>query len=170
LPICDGAIVDTPDRREAVVGLLRRHAPRLVLAPFPRDEHPDHEHAGRLVKAAWYLAGIRRAPPTSAKPHRAPRLWFYPSHEVHDVRLVVAVTAEDVDAKRRALACYPSQFHDPTSKEPETRISTPTFLEEGFARMRHFGSLIGAEYGEPFALPGPLGIADPSSLLDGTDR
>lgn len=166
LDLGDGAVEDTPSNRAILIDLLRRHAPRLVIAPFPRDEHPDHAGAGRLVKAAWYLAGIRKAGAPALAPHRAAHLWFYPSHEVPEVRFVVAVTPEDVLKKRRAVACYRSQFHDPASTEPETRISAPSFLEEGEARMRFFGSLIGAEYGEPFALFGPLGVFDPASLLD----
>jgi len=168
LDLGDGRLRDTTENRNAIIDAIRRLSPRLLLSPYPTDEHPDHGVAGALTKAAWYLAGIRKAGSPDLAPHRPEQIWFYPGHAVPEIQLVVACTREDVDAKRRALACYRSQFHNPDSAEPETRISSPSFLAEGEARMVHFGSLIGAPFGEPFHLQGPLGVSDVARLLDET--
>ncbi len=62
--------------------------------------------------------------------------------------------------KMRSVAAYKSQFFDPKSKEPQTFISDPKFLEMIDARGRHFGALIGARYGEAFVTKQPPRVDD----------
>ena len=64
-----------------------------------------------------------------------------------------------------AIKAYASQFHDPESKEPTTRLTSETFLNEVENRTRYFGSLIGVEAGEPFFVREALNIDDPFALL-----
>src|SRR5690606_23509317 len=45
---------------EAMARVIRRLRPRVVLAPYPKDRHPDHVAAGRMVKEAVFDAGIRK--------------------------------------------------------------------------------------------------------------
>src|SRR5690606_39987788 len=40
--------------------VIRHLRPRVVLAPYPRDRHPDHVAAGQMVKEAVFDAGIRK--------------------------------------------------------------------------------------------------------------
>lgn len=165
LDLGDGRLVDDPRARDAVISVFRQRRPSLLLAPYHEDEHPDHAAAGRIAKAAWYLGGIRRAGNDEHPSHRASTIWFYPSHEVPRIDFVVALTSDDVDRKMRAVRAYNSQFFNPDSTEPETRISAPTFLEECDARMRFAGSLIGVEYGEPFLSMGPLRVTNAAAMI-----
>ena len=64
-----------------------------------------------------------------------------------------------------AIRAHASQFYDPTSSEPETRLTAKTFLDELENRSRYFGSLIGARAGEPFYVREALNIHDPVELL-----
>jgi hypothetical protein len=64
-----------------------------------------------------------------------------------------------------AIRAHSSQFYDPSSAEPETRLTSKTFLEELEGRSRFFGSLIGAHAGEPFYVREALNIDDPVALL-----
>lgn len=158
LDLGDGRIADTKDARDALIGIVREHRPRLLLAPLPSDDHPDHAATGALAKAVWYLAGIRKVGPQGGDPHRA-SIWFYPSHEIPTPSTIVTLTQDDVDRKFRAIACYSSQFRaDPT--QPTTRISDPRFLKALDGRLRHFGAQAGAEYGEPFVLTKPFPVRD----------
>ncbi len=165
LDLGDGLLVDDPRSRDAVISVFRQRRPSLLLAPFDQDEHPDHVAAGSIVKAAWYLGGIQKAGHDHHAPHRARAIWFYPSHEVPRVDFVVALESNDVEAKMRAVRSYGSQFFDPNSTEPETRISAKTFLDECEARMRFAGSLIGVEHGEPFLSMGPLRVNNAAAML-----
>src|SRR5882672_8181210 len=65
---------------ELVVDVLRRHRPRLLLANFPSDAHPDHVVVGEVVKQARYLAGLARWRPGQPR-HRPHLLLQYFEHE-----------------------------------------------------------------------------------------
>ena len=51
--------------RRAVIEAIRRHRPRIVLAPLPTDLHPDHAAAGTVVRQAFYPSGMRNASATA---------------------------------------------------------------------------------------------------------
>lgn len=165
LDLGDGRLEENEVSRQAVVAVIRSLQPSLLLAPLPEDEHPDHAVAGRIVRAAWYLAGIPRCPPSDVPPHRPKALWFYPGHLTPAASLVVELIKEDLDRKLASIRCYSSQFHNPDSNEPETRISHPSFLDGCLGRLRFFGSQIGADFGEPFVTPSPPRIQDPMVLF-----
>ncbi len=54
------------------------------------------------------------------------------------------------DLKMEAILAFSSQFYNPKSKEPETFISRPEFLNYLKARAEFYGFQIGKQYGEPF--------------------
>lgn len=64
-----------------------------------------------------------------------------------------------------AIRAHRSQFFDPDSSEPETRLTAKTFLEEIETRSRYFGSLIGVAAGEPYFVREALNVSDPYDLL-----
>jgi LmbE family N-acetylglucosaminyl deacetylase len=72
---------------------------------------------------------------------------------------IVDVTA-NWKAKMNAIAAYKSQFWDPKSKERPTIISQRNFLDWIEGRARHFGQMIGAEFGEAFVTRQPPRISD----------
>src|SRR3712207_8418329 len=55
--------------------------------------------------------------------------------------------SEHVEEKMRAIIAHRSQFFDPNSKEPVTRISEEGFLKQLEHRWRYVGSLIGVAAG-----------------------
>lgn len=153
-----------------VVDLLREHRPRLVLANYPSDAHPDHVIVGETVKQARYLAGLKKWQPVAGgaaratERHRPDLLLQYFEHEQHAPTCVVDVSAV-FEKKLAAIRCHQSQLHDPTRAEPQTALSRPDFLERRAARDRFFGAQVGVDYAEPFFTQGPPKIADPMSLL-----
>ena len=62
------------------------------------------------------------------------------------------------DKKMEAVKAYRSQFYDPTSKEPETYVSSPDFLRMLEARATEFGHAIGVRYGEGFTVDRVIGV------------
>src|SRR5512143_4048743 len=50
LSLPDCGLMDSPENRRLVASAVRRHRPRLVLAPFWEDRHPDHAAAGLIVR------------------------------------------------------------------------------------------------------------------------
>ena len=45
LSMPDTALVDSPESRRQIATAIRKHRPRLVLAPYWEDRHPDHAAA-----------------------------------------------------------------------------------------------------------------------------
>lgn len=165
LDLGDGQLADDSRCRAALVALIRKERPRLLLGPYAEDDHPDHAAVGQLVKSAWFLSGVGHYAKDAGAAHRPARLWFYFSHVLRDPTFLLQLDPADVDAMMRAVRCYGSQFHDPSSADPETRLSRPGYLDTLKARRQHFGALIGADFAEPIWTPGPLAISHPESLL-----
>jgi LmbE family N-acetylglucosaminyl deacetylase len=73
--------------------------------------------------------------------------------------------SEFLETKMEAIRAHSSQFYNPNSNEPETRLTSETFLDELEGRSRYFGSLIGTSAGEPYYVREALNIVDPVELL-----
>jgi bacillithiol biosynthesis deacetylase BshB1 len=164
----DGGLRTGVAEEDALIALLRRLRPELVLGPTPADRHPDHGRAHRLVADACFYAGLARR--AAGPPHRPAALFSYMQHDPFPPSFVVDVTAT-WPAKMAALDAYGSQIHAPGGAtpggEPPTKVASREFRLAVEGRARHYGNLIGAEFGEPFASRLPLAIADPWRLLPG---
>ncbi|HEY6867330.1 MAG TPA: bacillithiol biosynthesis deacetylase BshB1 [Candidatus Eisenbacteria bacterium] len=156
-------------RREqlaAVVACLRRHRPRLVVAPDSDDAHPDHVEAAHLVARACYVAGLARFEGGEGR-HRPERLLFALYRTGARPQLVVDVSA--VWARRwAAIQAHRSQLGSgPAAGGPVTYLTPPGFLAEIEGRARHWGALVGAAYGEGYRSRGPLAVTDARVLISG---
>jgi N-acetylglucosamine malate deacetylase 1 len=150
---------------EAVIREIREHRPRIVLLPYWEDRHPDHPAASRIIEEASFLAGLKKRE-TGQEPHRPSQLVYYMSTWEFDPSFIVDIS-EVIDEKRRTLQAYETQLFKPgaagdatAAKEPPTFIASEEFHELLFARMAHYGHLIGKKYGEPFKIRGHLEVAD----------
>jgi bacillithiol biosynthesis deacetylase BshB1 len=141
-----------------IIAVLRRWQPKLVVAPWPDDRHPDHTRTGRIVTEASFYAGLKSLK-TDLPAHRPQTVLYYLQNYMIPPSFVVDVTAH-WKTKMRSVAAYKSQFHDPKSKEPQTFISDPKFLDMIEARGKHFGALIGVAYGEAFVTKQPPRVDD----------
>jgi bacillithiol biosynthesis deacetylase BshB1 len=157
----DTRLVDTPERREQVAILYRRYRPRLVLAPYyqgghgQRASHPDHLAAGKLaINAVPYAALAKLDIP--GEPYQVPALFHYFLPPEVMPTFVVDITAQ-FDAWMESLKAHASQFQNPDKPRDYLR-----FLE---TRARHYGSLVGVNYGQGFVAGEPMSIHDPMMLV-----
>jgi bacillithiol biosynthesis deacetylase BshB1 len=158
LGLPDGHLRATDEARKKVVDVIRDLRPVIVLAPRPDDLHPDHAHLSTLVKECAFLAGIARYG-AGGKAHRPRAVLQYASHTLFSPSFVVDISAH-FEAKKHAALAYKSQFFDAASKEAPTYISSPGFWDWWEGRARHYGNLVGAKYGEPFVVDGPMLVKD----------
>jgi len=172
----DGSLRAGEPEEDALVAILRRFRPDLVLGPTPHDRHPDHSRAHRLVAAACFYAGLVNRAPEHGPAHRPAAVFSFMQHDPFEPSFIVDVTAA-WDAKMAALDAYRSQIHQAGSdggggddQAPVTKVSTPSFRLAIEGRARHYGELIGAELGEPFWNRIPLAVRDPMALLPGGVR
>jgi N-acetylglucosamine malate deacetylase 1 len=161
----DGHIRVTDESLQALVAILRAHAPVVLFTSHWDDPHPDHAATSRVVREAARLATMRRYDePSQMAAIKMPAI----AHAVYS-RLTIPSFIVDVsefaEGKMKAIRAYASQFYSPRSEEPTTRISRQNFLKEIEDRMRYYGSLIGVEAGEPFYVREALNIEDPVALL-----
>jgi N-acetylglucosamine malate deacetylase 1 len=154
LGLPDAAVGTDPAHRDALVGLVRETRPRIVLAPFPHDRHPDHAATGRLVQEACYLAGLPAV--GRGRTHRPDKLYHYLLHHTLDVSFVVDVS-EVWERKLEAVRVYRSQFGSPDAEDAV--IDVGRFLEVVEARATVLGATIGARWGEGFWSAGPIALA-----------
>ena len=154
----DGNLQTGREQELQIIEILRRTTPKLVVGPWPDDRHPDHTRTGRIVTEASFYAGLR-ALETGLRAHRPQTVLYYMQNYMVTPSFVVDVT-KHWKTKMRSVAAYKSQFHDPNSKEPQTFISDPKFLDMIDARGKHFGALIGVAYGEAFVTKQPPRIDD----------
>jgi LmbE family N-acetylglucosaminyl deacetylase len=84
----------------------------------------------------------------------------------HRPDFVVDVSATH-DVKMRAIRAFSSQFHDPASKEPQTMLTSETFLGFLEGRARNAGASIGVAFGEAFRSMRPPRIDDVIAAFEG---
>ncbi len=161
LALPDGFLApDRPEQAAAVIHVLRRLRPRwVVTGPEPR-RHPDHLATPPLVARAVFLARLRALQPDLPEA----RWWpAPPAGETADQPWVVDTLAHtclpdaapdlllDVsdswEAKRRALACYASQFQRQDGRAA-TPINHPDFLARIDDRGRAWGRRAGVAHAE----------------------
>ncbi|MBI4469165.1 MAG: bacillithiol biosynthesis deacetylase BshB1, partial [Acidobacteria bacterium] len=151
--------------RVAMVRALRRFRPRIVLAPYWEDPHPDHAHTSRIVREAGHLAGLAKFDPESGwERYRPAAIGYYLFPRTVTPSFIVDIS-EHFEGKMAAIRAHRSQFHDPGSRDPETMLSDPGFLARLEARHRYFGSLLDVAYGEPLLVREALNVEDPVALL-----
>ena len=144
-----------------LVAKLREHRPRLVVAPFADDAHPDHVEASHLVARACYLSGVGGfdAPGERFRPER---LLFALYRSARPAQLIVDVSAV-WERRMKSLREHASQL-DPAAG-PATYLTAEGFLDEVEARGRLYGAQIGVRYGEGYRMRGALGLMDARALL-----
>jgi N-acetylglucosamine malate deacetylase 1 len=158
LDIPDGGVTVTRENHLKAIRLLRKYRPSIVFTHYWRARHADHMATSTIVTEACYLSGLAKID-TGQQRFRPKRILY---HQIlYDVvpSFVVDVSAE-IEQKWKVVRAHKSQFYDPESKEPETLLSVPTFLEMIETRMRYWGSLIGVSHAEPFLTTEPFAIPD----------
>ena len=161
LTVPDGAIENTLENRVAIVHVLRRLRPRVVILPYWQARHPDHAVTGTLGYDACFLAGIKKVD-TGTDPHRPFKIVYASLYA--DVRpsFVVDITPF-IEQRHLALMAYRSQYANQSAGSglfvPEEEIRERTFAE-----ARHYGLLAGVKFGEPFVQK-EVGLVDDLTLV-----
>ena len=166
LDLGDCRIEDTFENRCTVAGVIRKHRPQLVFAPYynlPIGRglgHNDHYKTGQIVSNAYNLAHLRKAP-VPGEPWQARAIYYYFLPTGTAPTFIVDVT-EQFDDWIAALDCHQSQFHHPDRPRLPGQPSVRDLFD---ASARNWGWQIGAKYGAAYLATGPLKVGDPLSLV-----
>lgn len=153
LEMPDGDIKNSKENLMKVIIALRKFKPKIVFAPYFNDRHPDHIDASHLIKRAMFSTGLSKIKTFDKEVpqnhYRPEKLFYYMQTYTFDPTFIVDIS-ESMELKMKSVQCYSTQFHDPKSKEPETFISSPEFLNYVKSRAEFYGFSIGKRFGEPF--------------------
>jgi bacillithiol biosynthesis deacetylase BshB1 len=152
----DGGIGTHAEHREPVIDLIRQTRPRIVLAPYWEDRHPDHMRASHLVREAAFFSGVGKI--GEGAPYRPQHLFYYMLHKPFEASFIMDVSSV-WERRMASVRAYGSQFQA-NRQEVETTLSRPEFLRALEARAVWFGWMIQAAYGEPFLSATPMAAAD----------
>ena len=139
---------------ESAVALIRHVRPTAVAIPHGHDRHPDHVAASAILTEAVFNSGLRRYEPSRAA-WKPARLCYYFINDSTAPSFVIDVS-DVYDRKRRALACYTSQFTPAGPAAVGTRLTSPRFQQLIESRDAHFGALAGVEFAEGFVVRDPV--------------
>lgn len=153
LKLQDGNIELTRENSFKVIAAIRKYKPKIVFAPYFEDRHPDHIKASQLVKEALFYSGLSKlrlpGKDSDMEAYRPEKLFYFMQTYTFDPSFIINID-ECFENKMKAIKAFKTQFHDPTSSEPETFISRPEFLNFIESRALFYGFKIEKKYGEAF--------------------
>ena len=153
LGLKDGFLVNSEEYQMEIVKMIRKYRPEIILANAIDDRHPDHAKAAKLVSDACFLAGLRKIETVlndQVQEVWRPKQIFHYIQWKHIQPEFVIDISEHLDKKLEACMAFKTQFYDPTSKEPETPITSKDFYESLTYRAQDLGRLSGVTYAEGF--------------------
>ncbi|WP_242132866.1 bacillithiol biosynthesis deacetylase BshB1 [Aestuariivivens marinum] len=155
MEFADGFFVNDKDHQIALIKMIRKYRPEIVLCNAVDDRHIDHGKASKLVSDACFLSGLLKIDTKDEvddvwqDPWRPKQVYHYIQWKNLVPDFVVDVTGF-MDKKMEAVLAYKTQFYNENSIEPETPISSKNFTDSVKYRARDMGRLIGVEYAEGF--------------------
>ncbi|MFC4078059.1 bacillithiol biosynthesis deacetylase BshB1 [Salinithrix halophila] len=153
----DRGLTSSAEQVEAMVRLIRQVKPKVVLAPYWEDRHPDHIACSRMVKEAVFDAAIRKKKGVEGiPPHRVEQVFYYFINDVSKADLIVDIS-EVYEKKKAAILAFESQFV-PGPGRMETPLNRPTYLPMVEGRDQLWGHQIGTVWGEGLVSPSPLAL------------
>ena len=164
----DGFFVNDEIHQLAVIRMIRKYQPEIVLCNAVQDRHIDHSKGSKLVSDACFLSGLRRIETkldgVEQEAWRPKLVYHYIQWENIKPDFVVDVTGF-MDKKIESVMAYSSQFYDPDSKEPVSPISSQNFLESISYRARDLGRLIGTDHAEGFTVERFVAVENLDQLI-----
>jgi N-acetylglucosamine malate deacetylase 1 len=150
----DRGITGDARQLDDVARLVRRWRPRAVAIPYWHDRHPDHVAASRVLTEGLFNARLRRYP-LDGEPWAPEWACYYFINDAGPISFAVDVSAHYA-TKRRALACYRSQFQPDTTDAVPTRLTASTFPQLVESRDAQFGALAGVAFAEGLVVREPV--------------
>jgi N-acetylglucosamine malate deacetylase 1 len=160
LGLTNRALVADLESRKKLAGMIRQLRPRVLLAHYWEDAHPDHVAASALVEAARFWAKLSKTDMPGEPFFPKKIIYFYSMHlRAHVQPSFVVDVTPFLEKKLQAIACYHSQFILGRG------AAGPTFLDEVRTLAAYWGYLIGKGYGEPFRMREEVGLGNLNHVL-----
>lgn len=148
------------EARRKLAEVFRQCRPRIILAPFWQDAHPDHVAASSLCDDARFWSKLSRSD-LAFDPYWPPMLLHYFSIHlrIHPAASVVVDISNHIETKMKAVNAYRSQLIQGRSE------TFPTVVDDIRDRARYWGWTIAKAYAEPLLNREQIGINSLSDIL-----
>lgn len=155
LDLPNRSLENSLDARRKLASIFRLTRPKVILAPYWEDAHPDHVAASSLIDAARFWSKLSRSD-IPGEPFHPPQIYYFWSIHlrIHPKPAFVVDISAELDQKMKAVQCYQSQLIEGRSLEH------PTLIDDIRDRARYWGWTIHSSYGEPFASREEIRIND----------
>jgi bacillithiol biosynthesis deacetylase BshB1 len=168
LGMADGFLQNDETHQRKIITAIRTYQPEIILCNAPEDRHPDHGRSSKLVADAAFLSGLQKIETgingTAQEAWRPKYVFRYIQDRMLNPDFVIDIS-DVFEQKIEAIKAYKTQFHDTETKEPETYISTPDFLDSVVYRHKWFGKMIGVKYAEGFISEKMIGLKNFDSII-----
>lgn len=151
----DGFFINDEAHQLAIIKIIRKHQPEIVLCNAITDRHIDHGKGSKLTSDACFLSGLQKIDThidgQSQNPWRPKMVYHYIQWQPITPDFVVDITGY-MDIKMQSVMAYSSQFYDTDSKAPTTPISSKNFKDSIEYRAADLGRIIGVAYAEGYTV------------------
>lgn len=168
LGFADGFFMNDKKHQLAIIKVLRKYQPEIVLCNAIDDRHIDHPKGSKLVSDACFLSGLVKIETQlegkQQNKWRPKQVYHYTQWKNIEPDFVVNITGF-MDLKKEAVLAYSSQFYDPNSKELESPITSKNFLESIEYRAKDLGRIVGVDFAEGFTTERYVAVESLSKLI-----
>ncbi|MCG8754930.1 bacillithiol biosynthesis deacetylase BshB1 [Tenacibaculum finnmarkense] len=168
LGFADGFFKNDKEHQLAVIKMLRKYQPDIVLCNAIDDRHIDHPKGSDLVSNACFLSGLLKIETIlngEVQEKWRPKLVYHYIQWKNITPDVVVDVTGFMDKKKKSVLAYASQFFDPKSKEPETPITSKNFTDSINYRAKDLGRLINVDFAEGFTSERYVAVKKISELI-----
>ena len=151
----DGFFTNNEEHQLAIISVLRKYRPEIVLCNAVTDRHIDHGKGSQLVSDACFLSGLRKIETSNKgikqEAWRPTKVYHYIQWQILEPDFVVDISGY-MDKKMESVMAYKSQFYDTDSTAPITPISSKNFKDSIRYRAADLGRIIGVKYAEGYTV------------------
>ena len=164
----DGFFTNDKKHQLAIIKMIRKYKPDVVLCNPIDDRHIDHPKGSKLVSDACFLSGLLKIETEiggeKQEKWRPKQVYHYIQWKNIEPDFVVNVTGF-IDVKLKSVLAYTSQFYNSNSNEPETPITSKNFTDSVVYRARDLGRLINVECAEGFTSERYVAVENLSKII-----
>ena len=156
------SLQDTLEARKMLAGVFRQTRPRIILAPYWEDVHPDHVAASQLCDDARFWSKLSKTDMPGERFWPPLMLYYWSIHlRIHPKPTFVFDISDHIDRKMESVRSYASQLLTGRS------VEFPTVLDDIRDRSRYWGWTIGTAFAEPFASREEIGLSTFDAISQG---
>jgi len=149
LGVPDSDVQASRENKLLLAAKIRELRPKTVILPYWEARHPDHYNASKLGYEGCFLAGLKQLP-VEGEPCRPFKILYSTSYAEVRPTFVVDIS-EQYEDRKRAILAFESQFRPtPTEHKGAVHLGLDELENEMNQLARHYGQMIGVQYGEPF--------------------